>query len=315
MIFAATGQSSPNTGSPAPMKIAARHSWIIALDNLSVISDRLSDALCRLATGGGLSTRTLFSNADETVLDACRPIIVNGIAELATRGDLRDRSLFVELPPIASERRRTEANYWAEFDLVQPQILGALCDAISCALARVDEVAVGPLPRLADPTLWVTAAEPGLGWPKGSFAGALARNRRDGLADTRDSSPIVAPIRALAAAGPWSGSATALLAQLGELATAAARADPDWPKSPRQLTAQLQRLAPALRDAGLDWRRLPRTGASRPHAITRFVTASSPADALTNQDTSGAVIPDDGGVADDGSELPGLNRHRPSGAT
>ncbi len=37
--------------------IAANNSWVITLDNLSHLPDWLSDALCRVATGGGLATR------------------------------------------------------------------------------------------------------------------------------------------------------------------------------------------------------------------------------------------------------------------
>jgi hypothetical protein len=309
--------SSPLRAEPRGQRdllVAATHSWVVALDNISHVSDRLSDALCRLSTGGGFSSRRLYTDGEEAVLDAQRPVVLTGITALATRGDLLDRAIILELEPIAAERRRTEAEFWDDFRAAQPRILGSLCDALACALRQVDQVTVDQLPRMADAARWVSAAEPTFGWPEGSFVGALARNRRDGLAVTRDESPLVAPIRALAAAGPWSGSATALLSRLGELATAAARADPEWPKSPRQLTAQLQRLAPALRDSGLEWKRLRRTGDSRPHAITRLVTASSPADAVTDPDTSGAVVPDDDGVAGDGSDAPGPNRHPPSGA-
>lgn len=56
------------------LTIAAIHSHVVAFDNLSGAQPWLSDALCRLATGGGLSKRTLFTDDDETVLDAIRPI-------------------------------------------------------------------------------------------------------------------------------------------------------------------------------------------------------------------------------------------------
>lgn len=40
--------------------IAASNSWVVTLDNLSGVPIWLSDSLCRLATGGGFSTRLLF---------------------------------------------------------------------------------------------------------------------------------------------------------------------------------------------------------------------------------------------------------------
>src|SRR5262245_60411988 len=67
--------------------IAATNGWLIALDNLSHLPDWLSDALCRLATGSGFATRELYTDADETIFAAQRPIVLNGIAEVATRVD------------------------------------------------------------------------------------------------------------------------------------------------------------------------------------------------------------------------------------
>jgi hypothetical protein len=45
------------------LAIAASGNWTPALDNLSGIKPWLSDALCRLATGGGFATRELYSVA------------------------------------------------------------------------------------------------------------------------------------------------------------------------------------------------------------------------------------------------------------
>src|SRR5262245_23852730 len=57
--------------------IAASNGWIIALDNLSDLEPWLSDCLCRLATGGGFSTRELYSDGDEKLFVAQRPVMLN----------------------------------------------------------------------------------------------------------------------------------------------------------------------------------------------------------------------------------------------
>ena len=74
------------------LMIAATNGWVINLDNLSRLPAWLSDAICRLATGGGFATRELYTDADEVLFNATRPVIVNGIEELATRSDLLDRA-------------------------------------------------------------------------------------------------------------------------------------------------------------------------------------------------------------------------------
>jgi hypothetical protein len=71
------------------LMIAANNGHIIALDNLSYLQTWLSDALCALATGGGLGKRELYSDAEEVILNAVRPIMLNGIEELATRRHTR----------------------------------------------------------------------------------------------------------------------------------------------------------------------------------------------------------------------------------
>jgi hypothetical protein len=50
--------------------IAATHQRVLAFDNLSGLPNRMSDAFCRLATGGGFATRTLYENDEETVFTA-----------------------------------------------------------------------------------------------------------------------------------------------------------------------------------------------------------------------------------------------------
>jgi hypothetical protein len=68
--------------------IGATRGWVVAYDNISTLPDWLSDALCRLATGGGFSCRSLFTDDDEVHFDAQRPIILGGIEDFIRRGDL-----------------------------------------------------------------------------------------------------------------------------------------------------------------------------------------------------------------------------------
>ena len=79
-----------------------------------------------------------------------RPIIVNGIEELATRGDLMDRAIIVHLPPISEERRQAEAAFWEAFGVAWPHLLGGLLDALVRAQAVLPSVHLPGLPRLAD---------------------------------------------------------------------------------------------------------------------------------------------------------------------
>jgi hypothetical protein len=254
--------------------IAAKHNWLLAFDNVSQLPDWLSDALCRLSTGGGLGTRRLYTDEDETVLDAQRPVILTAITEIATRGDLLDRSIVLEQPVIGDRDRRSERGFWRTFEAVRPAILGALFDAAAAALANEPGIALERLPRMADPICWVTAAEPALGWAIGTFAAAYEGNARQAQELALDLSPIAAPLAVLAARGEWRGTATELRRVLADIAGVEPTRQRDWPKTPRALTGELKRLAPNLRAAGIGWERPGRTGHARLHVI-RGTTVTS----------------------------------------
>src|SRR5262249_42327687 len=98
------------------LRIAAPNSWAVPPANLSSLAPWLSDALCRLSTGGAFATRTLYSDDEETFLDAMRPVILTGISDFVSRGDLIDRSLFLHLPVIPEANRRLEKTIWTEFE-------------------------------------------------------------------------------------------------------------------------------------------------------------------------------------------------------
>ena len=114
--------------------IAARNSQVLAYDNVSGLPDWLSDTFCRLATGGGFSTCELYTDQDEILFGSTRPILLNGIDDIATRPDLADRSIALMLAAISDDKRKQEEKLWAEFESKRPRILGALLDAVSHGL-------------------------------------------------------------------------------------------------------------------------------------------------------------------------------------
>src|SRR5262249_26987521 len=230
----------------------ARNGWVLAFDNISDLPAWLSDGLCRLATGSGFATRELYSDDDEVIFAATRSIIVNGIGEVVARPHLLDRCVLLTLPPITEARRRDERELFAAFHEARPRILGALLDAVSTALRRRDTLRLSHAPRLADFTRWVTAAEPGLGWPTGTFMEAYYSNRAEAHDLALEGSVIAPPLRALLAdVGEWAGTASDLLAALTARTDESVRRGRDWPATARKMSGTLRRLAPTLRGVGI----------------------------------------------------------------
>jgi hypothetical protein len=234
------------------LMIAAANGWFIVLDNLSRFPDWLSDALCSLATGGGLSTRALYSDMEETLIAATRPIIINSIEEIATRSDFLDRALLVTLPEISDDQRRAEEEFWDAFETARPAILGAFLDVMVVALRTLPRVKLMRRPRMADFAELATAAEPVLGWAPGTFMAAYSGNREDATTLTLDANPVVPPLRALAAEGGFEGTPTKLLQALRDRVDESVTRQPDWPKTANTLSGLLRRLAPNLRATGVE---------------------------------------------------------------
>jgi hypothetical protein len=116
--------------------IAACNGHVVAFDNISGLPAWISDTLCRLATGAGFAVRSLYTNDEETLFDAARPIILNGIEDIVIRPDLADRALFLTLEAIPRDKRLAKDNLRATFERQRPSILGALLTAVSNGLAR-----------------------------------------------------------------------------------------------------------------------------------------------------------------------------------
>jgi hypothetical protein len=237
---------------PRDLMISATNSWVVAIENISTIPPWLSDALCSLATGGGYATRSLWTDEEETFLDAMRPTVLNGIVDYATRGDLIDRCLFLHLATIPETDRRPEAELWRRWEADYPLILGALLDAVSGAIRRLPNVRPDRLPRMADFAVWAQAVCLALGWDPAEFTRSYQANRLHAHEAVLEDSPVAEAVRALVGqSGPWTGTATELLAALEPIAGEKVARTNRWPKGPRGLSGTLRRLAPTLRMVGV----------------------------------------------------------------
>ena len=230
--------------------ISANNSWVQAFDNLSQVSARNSDALCRLATGGSFVARKLFTDRDEAVFTATRPVILNGIEAVVGHSDLIDRSIMLHLPSLSKSQRRDERSFWQEFEVARPRILGALLDGVSTALRNRDSVELTELPRMADFAKWSCAAAPAFGWTQEEFMDAYQRNIGSANDIALEASPVALGILQLMEyRSVWKGTATQLLAELSPYFDGMPKRE--CPQTPDKLSRDLRRLEPNLLRAGV----------------------------------------------------------------
>jgi hypothetical protein len=235
------------------LAIAAINSWLLAFDNTSSIPDKLADALCRVSTGGGFATRALFTDAHQLVGDIQRPILINGITQATTRSDFNDRSICINMPVISTAERLPESFIRERWQEIRGRIMGALCNAVSCALRNRNDVKLLNYPRMADFARWVVAAAPALGWEDGSFMREYMQNRTNIIEDAIYCDSVAQAVRMLVnTTGEFTGTPSHLLAKLNELTPDAKRRDRSWPTMPNVLSNRLRRVATFLRERGID---------------------------------------------------------------
>jgi hypothetical protein len=256
--------------------IMAHNNFIVGLDNLSHISNSLSDSMCTLSTGAGDAYRKLYVDDEEAIFVAKRPQVFTGIEQLATRGDLLDRCLLVTLEDISDAQRKDSTDLNKSFKIKHPRILAGLLDCAVEGLKNRSTVKMAQKPRLADFAMFIVASERKLGLQSGEFMEVYNRNRIEGIAHELEASPVAAAVlKLMHGLDACDYTATELLQVLSDkLNSPQITKSKAWPQTPKGLSQQLKRLNRSLRTADLvvDFKR---AGSERSIVITRVAQASS----------------------------------------
>jgi phage/plasmid primase-like uncharacterized protein len=248
--------SQPNLrGAPKKredLMVAAVNNYVMSLNNVSHLSAEQQDDLCCVSTGGGYSTRKLYTTNHEQTNDIKRPVILNGINEVVTAQDLIDRSISVELPMVVEETRKTESVIKQEFEAVKPKLLGALLDVLVATLKELPKVRLDKKPRMADFAMLGTALEKVMGWDAGSFLEDYLYQQSETRIAALEHSPIIMALIDYVVDEPYTGS----FKKLHNILTTKQRTLDcgvlfAWPKSSKGLAEALKRQQPALSELGI----------------------------------------------------------------
>jgi hypothetical protein len=249
----------------------ASNRWVLAYDNLSGISKKMSDLLCTVATESGFAKRMLYTDADEIIFEGVRPIVLNGIEALATRLDLLDRSIILNLQPITDENRMTKGELEALLRDCESNVFTCLLNSLAQGLRRRDTTRPSALGRMADFHQWGHCTETAFGFEPGSFEAAYQANRRMLNETAIDNDAIATAIISLLDTKDFIGTTSELLTELGKMVTEEQRKAPDWIKSPSVLGRRLARLAPELRKRGFEYSKCKRDGPNRILKIEKII--------------------------------------------
>jgi len=240
----ATLLSKPKTDD---LRVIGANNHVLAFDNLSGISANQSDALCKISTGDNQTVRKLYTTNEEFTISLKKPILLNGIDEIAKRSDMASRSIKIDLSKV--QLYRSETSIWNAFMIDVPSILGGLLDGLSAALNQHENTRINNLPRMGDFCKWATAAGAAYGWKEDEFMLAYTENLEQSHLDSIESSEFASALVLMFDNLPeFKGSPIELLTQL-ELLTI--NGNIKNVRTAKGVTEQLSRYDNALNKLGI----------------------------------------------------------------
>jgi len=238
------------------------HNHVIYYDNISIIRDWISDQLCRAVSGSGSSKRQLYTDDDDVIYSFKRCVGFNGINLGATKADLLDRGLIIELERIAEDRQLKPENLWKEFEEMRPQLLGYIFDILVKVLNWKNNVN-GPqlnldkLPRMSEFAEYGEMISRCMGNPGNLFINTYRKNIRLQSQEVIESSVVATTIIELIVNRnneDWIGTPTQLLSDLEYVAESLKINIHGklWPKSSNVLSRRLNEIKVNLKQVGME---------------------------------------------------------------
>jgi hypothetical protein len=230
------------------------HHWVCCFDNLSSLPEWVSDVLSRAVTGTGFGKRELFSDEGDVIFRIQRIIGLNGINVVATKPDLLDRCILLELEPIPPDQRKEERQLLAAFEQAKPQILGGFLDIVAAAMSRYPNLRLEALPRMADFARWGAAMAEALGYSADAFLRIYEANIGRQNVEVLTSNPVAsAVLQFMEGRDKYEGTPSEFLDELTQVAEQLKIKTnvKSWPSAPQVLARRLNELRTNLRRAGI----------------------------------------------------------------
>lgn len=231
----------------------ASHHWLLILDNVTSLKEWLSDAICRIITGGGFSKRELYSDDEDILYNFQHILAINGINLVVEKADLLERSLIFGFK--RTKKFKTEKVFWSQFEERKPYLLGAMFDTLVKSLQILTNT---PEPegefRMADFAHWGSAIAQALGYNADNFLEAYKANISNQNKEALEASLIgTAILHFMSDRDKWYGTPTELLSELEKIAPKH-RIDinhKSWPNGARWLWRRINDVLPNLEAADI----------------------------------------------------------------
>lgn len=236
------------------LAIASQISHVLCYDNLRELKQPIADMLCIASTGGAVTSRQLYTDSDQQVLNLHAALVLNGIHSFIDQPDLAQRCLPIQLLPISENLRRSEEDINREFEADLPFIMCGLLNLISNIMLHLPTIKVTNPERMIDFVQWLAAMEKVQGVPAGVYQDAYSYDLRQGQLDSLLDNVIAVALLEFIKdlnADMWSGKPADLLVHLNRFVKIGTQRSREWPQNPIALSKRLIPLQAALLSQGI----------------------------------------------------------------
>ena len=270
----------------------AAHCYILMLDNQNTLPEWFLDTLCRLVTGESDSKRVLYSDDEDLIWSMQRAVLLNGINPPTDRGDVQERTLPIELERLEARKRIAEDDFWIQFSLKHPELLGAVFDALAGALKERHRVKLAEPPRLVDWGLYAAALYKSQGWGVQAFEedwGSVEKAQQQGTLDgSIVAQAVILYMKDKNRVEVSAGELHRKIEGAAENESSAGKdslnlhADKTWPKTGRTLWKRIREVTPLLEAHGIRAYRSTSNKSGRPIILDTDFTDDDPDDSEAN---------------------------------
>jgi hypothetical protein len=230
--------------------IATRNAHLVVYDNIRSFPPHIADALCVAATGGSITARQLYTDADQQVIHLHGAIVLNGLHHFIDQPDLAQRSMLIHLPQLPDKSRRLEAAMEADLIRALPRIMRGVYDLIAQIFAALPSAQITSPHRMMGFVHWLAAMEIVLHRP--ALQEIFVRAQADGQREALQENVLSAAVLEFAEkAKSWSGTPTELLGELSKHVSEPTKRSREWPTNAVALSRRLVPLQPALKEQGI----------------------------------------------------------------
>lgn len=236
------------------LAIAGQNAHVLCFDNLRSFKTNMADMLCIAATGGTITTRQLYTDADQEAIRLHVALILNGIHSFIDTPDLSQRCLPIHLIALDNANRKSENDLVSELEADLPAIMCYLFNLIASIFKHLPNVEITDPERMIDFVAWLAAMEKEDDAPPGAYQGLYSETLKQGQLDTLMDNPLAAAIIEFMDdfhGNSCSDTPTNLLKKLNFCVDRGTQLSRDWPQNPIALSKRIAGLQAGLLSQGI----------------------------------------------------------------